>query len=83
MKTKKVLKLRKDKDTQTFEELFVSISKLSTHVVNDNKLSIEADAEFPMDIRYNQIQSLSVLVKALKETYIVALYAEDSENELD
>lgn len=81
MKTKKVLKLRKD--TQTFEELFVSISKLSTHVVNDNKLSIEADAEFPMDIRYNQIQSLSVLVKTLKETYIVALYAEDSENELD
>lgn len=64
MKTKEALKVSISEEFQTLEELLESIKKLSSHVIEDNKIS----SEFPTHIRLSQTSSLVVLSKALNET---------------
>lgn len=81
MKTEQAVKIRKDEDTQTFQELLESIANLSSHVVNDNKVSIELDANFPLSIRKHQINSLDVLLFALKSTLKIIEFSIDAEKD--
>lgn len=71
MKTKQAIQVCKDGDHQNFQELLHSIAKISNHVMEDNKISIQTDSNFPLDIRKRQVQSLDVLVSILKQTLTI------------
>lgn len=87
MKTKQAIQVRKDDAHQNFQELLHSITKISNHVMNDNEVSIKLDANFPLNIRKHQVQSLDVLVSTLKKTLTIIEFTinseEDSQNEVD
>ena len=65
------------------EELSESIKRLSTHIIEDNKLSSENGSKFPTHIRINRASSLESLTKALSGTiYTVIKREEATENAL-
>lgn len=58
----------KDNDTQTIEELWISIAKLAAHVVEDNKLY---NGSYPLRVREQQLVSIKALVNVIQETHDV------------
>lgn len=68
MKTNEALATSTNPDIQTYEELFISVAKLSNHIVKDNELCKKDNTEYPNDIRKYQILSLKTLVKHLELT---------------
>lgn len=81
MKTKQAIQVRKDDAHQNFQELLHSITKISNHVMNDNEVSIKLDANFPLNIRKHQVQSLDVLVSTLKKTLTIIEFTINSEED--
>lgn len=58
-----------DKNTnkQSIEELWVSIAKLSAHVVEDNELcKHRKNVEYPISVREHQLDSLQALLNEVK-----------------
>ena len=66
MLAKTALNLRLNENTQSIEELLISITKLSCHIMRDDLLM--SDDEYPLDIRKRQVKSLKCLVDTLNET---------------
>jgi hypothetical protein len=56
----------KDSETQTIEELWVSLSKLSARIVEDNTFS----EDYPLEVRTIQLISIKALLRAIEETHI-------------
>lgn len=87
MKTKQAIQVRKDDAHQNFQELLHSITKISSHIMQDNETSIQTDSDFPLEIRKRQIQSLDVLLAAIEDTMTIIEFTIDSEegsqNEVD
>lgn len=78
MKTEDAVKVSISNDYQTMEELLESIKRLSTHIIEDNKLSSENGSEFPTHIRINQASSLESLTKALSGTIYAVMQREEA-----
>ena len=87
MKTKQAIQVRKDDAHQNFQELLHSLTKVSSHIMQDNETSIQTDSDFPLEIRKRQIQSLDVLLAAIEDTMTIIEFTIDSEegsqNEVD
>lgn len=66
MLTKTALDLQLNENTQSIDELLISIMKLSSHIMYDDTLV--ATDDYPLDIRKRQIQSLKCLVDTLNAT---------------
>lgn len=56
-------------DTQTIKDLWISLSKLSQHIVEDNTLSEQQGCEYPVGVREMQLVSLKALLKAINNTH--------------
>lgn len=68
MKTKDAIEIAFSEEYQTLEQLLKSIVNLSQHIIEDNKISIESDKDFPTVIRQRQVQSITSLSTALSKT---------------
>jgi len=56
---------RRNKDTQSIEELWESIANLSSHVVDDNSL---CDEHYPKAVREIQLLSLKTIILEIEKT---------------
>lgn len=55
-----------DNDTQSIKELWESVAKMGSHVVNDN---IKSDGDYPLSVRKMQLASLKTLVSTLEMSH--------------
>jgi len=62
------LTFAKDEETQTIEELWISLAKLSANIVEDNKHS-NYSGEYPIWVRQIQLVGITALVKCIEETH--------------
>lgn len=68
-----------DNDTQSIKELWESVAKMGSHVVNDN---IKSDGDYPLSVREIQLTSLKTLVTAIEKTHhALAIDAKLTESE--
>lgn len=62
------LNFKKDEDSQIIEELWISLAKISSNIVNDNT-HLNYEGEYPIKIRKIQLTSIKALVNAIEQTH--------------